>query len=115
MTSNKLGTKKSAFFFEICKEKFNYLIKEFNFSLVSARKDGNLYEIIFQNKTTAIVVNWERSENWIYVELYRLVNGKLVTDPINISTQTELNGYYLDDLLSIRRPGFSPVPFRLAT
>jgi hypothetical protein len=111
MTPNKLGTKRAKFFFEICKEKFKYLIKEFNFSVVSTRKDGSLYEIIFQNKTTAVIVNWERSENWIYIELYRLVNGKLVTDPTNISSKTEINGYYLDDLLSIRHPSFSPARF----
>jgi hypothetical protein len=37
-----------------------------------------------------------------------LINGTLVRDPILISTQTELNGYYLDDLLSIKQPGFVP-------
>ncbi len=109
MTPKKLGTKKSEFFFAICKEKFNYLVTEFNFSPFSARKDGSLYEIVFRNNTTAVIVNWERSENWIYIELYRLVSGKLITDPTNISTQTNLNGYYLDDLLSIRHPSFPPI------
>jgi len=112
MSPNNLsGRKKSVLFFELSKEKFNYLIAEYNFSLVSTRKDGGLYEIVFQNKTTAVIVNWERHENWIYIELYRLVNGMLVTNPIIISDQTELNGYHLDDLLSIRCPDFSLTKF----
>lgn len=110
-SNNSGGRKKIAFFFELCKEKFNYLITEYNFSLVSARKNGNPYQIIFQNKTTAVIINWEQNENWIYVELYSLVSGKLVIDPIIISDLTKLNGYYLDDLLSVRNPGFSPVRF----
>ena len=108
-SNNSSERKNSTFFFDLCKEKFNYLITEYDFSLFSKRKDRNLYKIIFLNKTTAVIVHWERNENWIYIELYRLVTGKLTTDPINISAQTEINGYYLDDLLSIRHPGFLPI------
>jgi len=111
MTQNKLGTKKAMLFFETCKEKFEYLINEFNFSVVSTRKDGGMYEIVFQNNTTAVIVNWERQENRIYTEVYRLVNGNLIPDPAIISPNIELNGYYLDDLLSTRCSGFSPTRF----
>jgi len=112
MTSNKSNERKnSVSFFELCEENFNFLITEYGFSLVPMQKDGNPYEIVFQNKTTAVIVNWERNENWIYIELYRLVNGSLIIDPISISDHTELNGYYLDDLLSIKHPNFSPTGF----
>ena len=49
-------------------------------------------------------INLDQNENWIYLELYRLIDGKLVTNPIVISNQTEIMGYNFDDLLLIRSP-----------
>ncbi len=112
MNSNNSNQRnKSTSLIELCKENFNFLIAEYGFSIMPVPKSKKLHKVVFQNKTTAVIVNWERNENWIYVELYRLVNGKLVIDPIIISDQTELNGYHLDNLLSIRSPEFSPQRF----
>lgn len=93
-------------FVEICKTKFNFLITEYGFSLAPVPRYLRLHRVIYLNKTTAVKVNLDQRENWIYLELYCLVDGKLVTNPIMISDQTKLNGYNLDDLLSIRCPDF---------
>lgn len=104
-TKNTL--KQEHVFFNICQEEFGFLVDKYGFEVVAKRKEtGNILNLIFQNRTTAVIVKWERNENWICVELYRLVNGELVLDSGKVNFSSVLNGYYLDDLLSIRHPGF---------
>lgn len=92
-------------FLELCKQEFNFLIDRYGFELKSSKREaGNTYKTTYQNSTTAVIINWDQREHWIYVEFYKLTHGKLVLDPLAISRGAPIKGFYLDTLLSIRSP-----------
>jgi hypothetical protein len=96
-------------FLELCKQKFRFLIDEYGFVLKSSRREsGNIFKVVYQSKTASVHINWEFRDNLIYVNLYRLVDGKLLKDPITISKDTVVNSFDLDILLLLREPTAMP-------
>lgn len=92
-------------FLELCKTKFQYLLEEDGFSLRSSRKEsGNIYKVVYQNKTTSVHINWEFRDNLIYIHIYRLINGNLLRYPTIITKDTKINSFDFENLLSVRRP-----------
>lgn len=95
-------------FYDLCIEKFAFLIDEFGCQVMSRKYEDNAYTIIFQNKTTAIAVTYDQRETRIFILLMRLVAGMRPAYPV-FGVSEDL--FYLDDLLSIRSPtlSFEPV------
>lgn len=91
-------------FFELCLKNFIFLIDDYDFKIKQKKSDGGIDKIIYQNITTAIEIRFEWKEWDIFVELYRLTNGKITEDPIVIEQNSKLNSFYLDTLLEIRAP-----------
>ena len=91
-------------FDQIVKEEFDYLIKDYGFSLVKCKKVGAGYEILFKNKTTGVKIDYEFREAYIFVTIYRLRNGKLVENPRYIKPDSVIHGFSLDDILALRNP-----------
>ena len=91
-------------FDQVVKEEFEYLIKEYGFSLVKCRDVAGGYEILFTNKTTGVLIEYEFREAYLFVTVYRLVNAVFVVDPGIIEPDTVLNGFSLDDILAVRNP-----------
>jgi len=92
-------------FLKLSKQKFQFLLAEYGFLLKSSKKEsGNIYKVAYQNNTTSVYLIWDLRDNWIYMEISRLVNGKPVPNPITINQDTTLNGFNFDLLLLIRQP-----------
>ena len=81
---------------------FDFLTKKFNFRIKSQKSDNQIYRVIYQNETTAVKVFFEEREQWIFVDLYRLINGKIKENPIIICNDGELNEFDLQNILIIR-------------
>jgi hypothetical protein len=90
-------------FFKVCFEKFNFLVTEFGCRR-AVREETGLCQVIYRNKTTAVEIGFEWREQYIYVELYRLVKGKIKENPIMIRPESNLRVFNLEDLLAIRAP-----------
>ncbi len=88
----------------IAKESFLFLENDHYLNLSSCVEKNWGYELIYLNQTTAVKVSYEFQEAYIFIMLYKLVDGKLIYNPIEINAQTELHGYSLDDLLLIKNP-----------
>jgi Uncharacterized protein conserved in bacteria (DUF2188). len=97
-------------FFNISIEKFRFLVDQFGFGNPKKRVGGGLYRVIYQSRSTAVEIGLEWREQYIYVELFRLIDGKIKENPIIIRPESKLNEFNLEDLLAIRAPHYKLSP-----
>lgn len=88
----------------IAKEQFKFLESDFGFQLSKSEKEDWGYELIYLSKTTGVKITYEFREAYIFIMLYKLVDGILVENPRSIQENTVLYGYGLDDLIGLRNP-----------
>jgi hypothetical protein len=88
----------------IAKEQFNFLKSDFGFQLSKSEKKDWGYELIYLNKTTGVKITYAFREAYIFIMLYKLVDGNLIENPRSIQENTVLHGYGLDDIISLRNP-----------
>lgn len=91
-------------FSHVCLEKFHILVTEFACKSVVKKERAGVCRVIFRNRTTAVEIGLEWREQYIYVELYRLVDGKMEENPIVIRPESALTVFNLEDLIAIRAP-----------
>lgn len=88
----------------IAKEQFKFLESDFDFQISKCNQEDWGYELIYLNKTTGVKITYEFREAYIFILLYKLINGKMLENPRNIQENTILNCYGLDDIINIRNP-----------
>lgn len=91
-------------FFKISAEKFQFLVHEFGFRRGAKRSESGLYSVRYESETTAVEIGLEWKEQYVYVELFRLINGRIKQNPIIIRSDSELTMHNLDDFIGIRNP-----------
>lgn len=91
-------------FFKLSSEKIQYLVDEFGFRRGPNRSEGGLYRVLYESETTAVEIGLEWKEQYVYVELFRLINGKIKENPIVIRPDSEHAVHNLEDLIAIRAP-----------
>jgi hypothetical protein len=96
-------------FFETCFDAFSFLVEEFGFQRGFKKTDSRagIYRVWYKSNTTGVEVWLEWREQRIYVELFRLVDGRIKQNPIVIGPKSDLNQFNLEDLLAIREPGLT--------
>jgi hypothetical protein len=93
-------------FSHVSLEKFNFLVTEFAYkSVVKKKGTASVSRVIFRNATTAVEIGLEWREQYVYVEVYRLVDGKMEENPIVIHPESELTAFNLEDLVAVRAQG----------
>ena len=96
--------KKGSVFKSLCRKYFKYLENEYECTFTS-KKDVFGEHVIYRNHTTAIEINFvPRDAGMAYVWIIRLVDGKIVDNPVKIKSNSILTKFDLEDLLSIRAP-----------
>lgn len=88
----------------IAKEQFSFLQSEFKFQLMNCTKMDWGYELFYKNDTTGVKITYEFQAAYIFIMIYRLINGEFCENPRNINENTVLNGYGLDDIISVQNP-----------
>ena len=88
----------------IAKEQFKFLVTDFGFQLSKSEKEDWGYELIYLSKTTGVKITYEFREAYIFIMLYKLVDGSLIANPRSIQENTILYGYGLDDIIGLRNP-----------
>jgi DNA-binding protein Fis len=91
-------------FFQFATKSFQFLVDQFGFRNGVRKSEGGLYRVIYQSETTAVEIGLEWREQYIYVELLRLVNGKIKENPVIIELDSELTVFNLEDLIALRAP-----------
>lgn len=98
-------------FLELCRKYFGFLIEEAGFREAKKESSSWGHILYLKNETTAVRISLEWEYPGVFVHLYRLVDGKIVENPVIIRQEDELTNYSMDDLLAIRAPelGLSPI------
>jgi hypothetical protein len=91
-------------FSHVCLEKFHFLVTEFACKSAVKKETAGVHQVIFRNGTTAVDIGLEWREQYIYVEVYRLVEGKMEENPIVIRPESNLTVFNLEDLVALRAP-----------
>src|SRR5436190_18739047 len=92
-------------FDQIVREEFEFLLQEHGFSTIAkCEKVADGYEILFTNRTTGVRLNYEFREAYVFVTIYRLINGKFVENPNPIKPESVMHGFSLDDIIAVQNP-----------
>lgn len=86
----------------VAKEQFSFLQTEFGLNLLKTNKEDWGYELLYTNRTTGVKITYEYQAAYIFIMVYRLIDGKFCENPSNINDDTILNGYGLDDIISLQ-------------
>lgn len=86
----------------VAKEQFSFLQSEFGFNLLRCNKEDWGYELLYTNNTTGVKITYEYQAAYIFIMVYRLIDGEFCENPRNINKDTILNGYGLDDIISVQ-------------
>lgn len=86
-----------------CRKIFRFL-EDMDMCVVSEEENAYGVFITYLNKTTFVRISYEPREDGLFIFLSKLINGDVPEYPIFIDQDTEINGFYLDDLLSVRAP-----------
>ncbi len=88
----------------LIKKYFKFLELDYKFHFVKSKKESWGYEILYLNETTGVKIVYEYRKAYIFIFLYRLIDGKLIEDPGEIVQNTKLNNFSLGDIVNIRNP-----------
>lgn len=88
----------------IVQEQFKFLESEYGLRLSKCEKEDWGYELTYLNDKTGVKITYEYREAFVFIMLYRLIEGQLKENPRSIGDDTILLGYGLDDLISLRNP-----------
>jgi len=83
---------------------FQFLEQEYEFKHIHSKKIEGGYEFLYLNNTSAVCITYEFREGYLFIVLYRLLDGEFRRNPIRITSETELNGFGLDDIISLHNP-----------
>jgi len=97
MTKNELDL--------IFKEAFGSILSDYNFRLVSNKKENWGYRFEAINPTTGIEVKYEFREAYIQVILYKLINGQIVRNTMSaITNDDSIAGFSLEWIIALKKP-----------
>lgn len=86
-----------------CRESFRFL-EDVYMCVVTEEENAYGVFITYLNKTTSVRISYEQREGGLFLFVSKLINGDIPEYPIVITQDSEINGFYLDDILSIRAP-----------
>lgn len=82
---------------KIMLNKFQFLIDEYDCKLIEQVDDSLFYQLTYKNSTTGVIVTYDAREQYIDIDLYRLVNGQIIKNLMHALKGNEtINGFSLD-------------------
>jgi hypothetical protein len=88
-------------FIEKARQEFQFLIDDFGFRKRRTEK-GMSTSVSFTNKTTGVKVVFDWRDQYIQVDLYRLVSGEMRMDPMIVLPEGSGTRFSLDQVLAVR-------------
>jgi len=87
-------------FCSVAKEKFAFLVEEFDFSLVDEAAEPWGGEIVYRSGLVGIRVTYEAPSAFVFVRIYRLVEGEMRENPSDARSVDDVTYIYMQDALS---------------
>lgn|GEM_PF-5309346 len=82
------------------------LIVRYDLEYAAVQMDADTHEVTYKNATSAVRVDLDSRENRVYVSLFRVYDDIVPAyRDINARKRDPLNGFDVDDLISLRSPG----------
>jgi hypothetical protein len=91
-------------FEDIVKEHFRYLQEDYGFRLTKSKKEDSGYVLVYLSSTTGVKITYEFREAYVFIMLYRLIDGHMVEDTGTIHEDSILHSFSLDDIILLRDP-----------
>jgi hypothetical protein len=88
----------------IIENQFLFLVSDYNFHLIKSYSENWGCVSVYLNNVVGVKITYEYREAYLFIMLYKLIDGKLVENPIKINLNSDLNGYSLDDVIKLRNP-----------
>lgn len=85
----------------LVRDVFAFLENDYGFHIAKKRADVS-DGILYLNDTTGVKIIFSNREAYLFIYLYKLVDGELVENPSNIYQASLLHGYGLDDIIVLR-------------
>lgn len=103
-------------FFRASDEQFDFL-RNYGFQPKMKKVEAGTYIRVYQNSTTAVEVALEWVEQYLYVRLCRLVDGKIHDNPAVVRPDSKLYCFNLENLLLLTEPSLivKPAPYEPLT
>lgn len=89
-------------FFEMCVCKFRPLRESYDFCVIDRKIERFSWEIFLANSTTGICVSLQLREMCVFVTLCQLINNQFVFHAGEITPDTQLYCFDLEDLVNLR-------------
>jgi hypothetical protein len=90
-----------AVFSEIAQQEFDFLEREFGYEVVEAKEKsgGGVVKYINRDAGVGVKLLYEFASAFVFVFIYRLVNGEFRDNPLPIGNETEINCFDFNDYL----------------
>lgn len=90
-----------ASFSEIAQKEFDFLEREFGYEAVKAKenRDGSLVKYINRDVGVGVKLLYEFASAFVFVFIYRLVDGEIRDNPIPIRKDSDINCFDFNDYL----------------
>lgn len=92
-------------FSEIAQEEFDFLEREFDYEVVEAKETSSGGEVRYINRDAGVGVKllYEFASAFVFVFIYRLVDGEFCDNPLPVDNDTEINCFDFNDYLEGER------------
>ena len=92
-------------------EEFKFLVDEYDFELIEKKDEFWFLKLVFKNPTIGVIISDERREQYVDVDICRLVNGKLIDNTAQaLKTEESLNCISLNSIIRVTNPDDSIMP-----
>lgn len=85
-------------------ERFYPLVKEYGFKKISGKIVSGGFEAYYENDFCGVSIVYEFKEAYLFIKIFRLIDGKKVKNSNLINDDTVFNCHSLDDLISLLCP-----------
>ena len=89
-------------FYNTCDRHFSFLGDEYRMERVSIAAADWGYKTCYKNETVGVTLSFEMRDFYLFVKLVELRDGEIPAHPGEITPETVLHSFDLDDLVTLR-------------
>ncbi len=97
-------SKNCDFFERICIKEFGFLTTNYGLKMTNVERDVYGCYVTYNNSVVAVEVSYEIKDGGLFIMLCRMVNGELPPQVIFVRSETVLNRFDLEDVVSLKEP-----------
>lgn len=101
--------------YEYCQSCFQFLVGDYGFTFVSLNEEDWGFEFLYKTNNVGVALTFEHRDFYLFVKLCRLQNGDFPPEPGEITSNTSLECFDLDDLVLLRSKHSLIPPHQLDT